>query len=353
MQEIFISLSQPDTTVRDMDPNNNTINNNDNNNNNVMPAEVKMGEDKGEIKSVPLNNDNQPINESRRRQAFGMNNVHMFNLNNNLMSARMPRMPTQAFGPAIGYGVMGGYVPGCEMMNTVDNFRTPLGPRAIPPHAPRTRRPRNPRLRPYTPYSPAMHNQAQLPQVARPPARPYHFPGHFPTPGRGTGTLSPFEIINAHRFGNPGRKAIVLGTVTKDDATYHLLNLTSFNRFTGQIGPGGIRLFAEQFVKILRNSANITEALKSVQRQEIVGSEILLGEGVYSYVCSDEPNLDIRYYRAASKRDLPTDIHINMNFQEWESFLEQGMGVLKDLQNMRRRILAAPVLGDREDFYRF
>ena len=86
------------------------------------------------------------------------------------------------------------------------------------------------------------------------------------------------------------------------------------------MGPGGIRLFLDQFTKILRNSSAITETLKAVQRQEVVTSQMLLGDGIYTYVSPDDPHLDIRYYRDPFSRELPTDISISMGMQEWECF---------------------------------
>ena len=110
-------------------------------------------------------------------------------------------------------------------------------------------------------------------------------------------------------MGTPGNKAIVLGSVLVGNSTYNLICLTGMDAFTGRVGPGGIRLFHAQFIKLLRNANIISEAMKAVQREEILTSQLLLGDGVYVYISLDEPQLDIRYYKSPFSREDPTDLN--------------------------------------------
>ena len=82
---------------------------------------------------------------------------------------------------------------------------------------------------------------------------------------RGRNVVRKLSINEVHRFGSPGDKAIVLGTVVVANSTYNMVCLTSMDGFSGWVGPGGIRLFHAQFIKLLRNSNTITESLKAVQ----------------------------------------------------------------------------------------
>ena len=99
-----------------------------------------------------------------------------------------------------------------------------------------------------------------VPQAPRRPrtfrARPRNVRG---TPARVRGrAVKKLSISEVHRFGSPGDKAIVLGSVVVGNATYNMVCLTSMDSFTGRVGPGGIRLFHAQFIKLLKNSNSIT-----------------------------------------------------------------------------------------------
>jgi len=197
---------------------------------------------------------------------------------------------------------------------------TPEGRHLIQPPAHQPRR-RTQRMRPYTPIS------------------------------RGEEILGQFEIIDTFSFAEQ-RKAIALGTVQQNNKKFHMLKISTFNRYTGELGAGGIRLFVDQFTKILRNANTISESLKSVQRREVHSSQLLLGDGVYTYVCTDNAEVDIRYYGHADAREEPTDIFINLDFDEWQSFIGQGLRVLKNIQYLKRKIIAPPEQGSKEIFYR-
>lgn len=158
--------------------------------------------------------------------------------------------------------------------------------------------------------------------------------------------ITKLELLTTNTFGVKNRRAsksLTLGSVLHKITrkNHFLIAIQDFNPNNYQSSTG-IRLFVEQFIKLMANMDLIQQAFKSLQRNENIVVKLNLGFKIIAAIDSRKSNkLFIQLFKD-NDFSKPTHISVSLSQEEWRGFLDVGHDLVMRLARMKRELTLDP-----------